>query len=420
MRALSDDPIIAQAIEAEKRRQESTLDLIASENIASPAVMQAQGSVLTNKYAEGYPQRRYYQGCDNIDTIEACAIERAKKLFSCAYANVQPHSGSSANAAVFLALLKPGDTLLGMDLSAGGHLSHGASVSFSGKTYHAVSYGVDKDGYIDYEQAEKLAQQHHPKLIIAGGSSYPRIIDFKKFKDIASSVGAYLLVDMAHFAGLVAGGVYPSPVPYADVITSTTHKTLRGPRGGLILTNNPQLARLIDSAVFPGLQGGPLPQVIAAKAVAFQEALAPDFVSYVRQVVANAKAMADTLMQRGFALTTQGTDTHVMLVDLRENNLTGKQAAEALEQAGLICNKNALPNDTQPPSVTSGIRLGTASLTTRGFKEDDCRMVARIIADVLDTLQTQPDHISTMIQVAQDKVRELTLQFPIFNTQGGL
>ena len=420
MRALSDDPIIAQAIEAEKRRQESTLDLIASENIASPAVIQAQGSVLTNKYAEGYPQRRYYQGCENIDTIESCAIERAKKLFSCAYANVQPHSGSAANAAVFMALLKPGDTLLGMDLSAGGHLSHGASVSFSGKTYHAVSYGVDQQGWRDYNQVKTLAEQHHPKLIIAGGSSYPRIIDFKKFKDIAASVGAYLMVDMAHFAGLVAGGVYPSPAPYADVITSTTHKTLRGPRGGLILTNNPQLARLIDSAVFPGLQGGPLPQVIAAKAVAFQEASSPDFAHYAQQIVANAKTMAETLIQRGFALTTQGTDTHVMLVDLRPQNLTGKQAAEALEQAGLICNKNALPNDTQPPSVTSGIRLGTASLTTRGFKEDDCRVVARIIADLLDVLSTQPDHISTMIKVAQDKVRELTLQFPIFNPQGGL
>ena len=419
MRALSEDPVIAQAIEAEERRQESTLDLIASENIASPAVRQAQGSVLTNKYAEGYPQHRYYQGCENIDTIEACAIERAKKLFSCAYANVQPHSGSAANAAVFMALLQPGDTLLGMELGAGGHLSHGASVSFSGKTYHAVGYGVDDKGWIDYGQVKALAEQHHPKLIIAGGSSYPRIIDFKKFKEVAASVGAYLVVDMAHFAGLVAGGVYPSPAPYADVITSTTHKTLRGPRGGLILTNNPQLARLIDSAVFPGLQGGPLPQVVAAKAVAFQEALSPDFARYAQQVVANAKAMADTLLQRGFSLTTQGTDTHVILVDLRAQNLTGKQAAEALEQAGLVCNKNSVPADTQPPSITSGIRLGTPSLTTRGFKEDDCRVVARIVADVLDTLQTQPDHIATMIKVAQDKVRELTLQFPI-NTNGGL
>ncbi|MBP5160834.1 MAG: serine hydroxymethyltransferase [Alphaproteobacteria bacterium] len=419
MRALSEDPVIAQAIEAEERRQESTLDLIASENIASPAVRQAQGSVLTNKYAEGYPQHRYYQGCENIDTIEACAIERAKKLFSCAYANVQPHSGSAANAAVFMALLQPGDTLLGMELGAGGHLSHGASVSFSGKTYHAVGYGVDDKGWIDYGQVKALAEQHHPKLIIAGGSSYPRIIDFKKFKEVAASVGAYLVVDMAHFAGLVAGGVYPSPAPYADVITSTTHKTLRGPRGGLILTNNPQLARLIDSAVFPGLQGGPLPQVVAAKAVAFQEALSPDFARYAQQVVANAKAMADTLLQRGFSLTTQGTDTHVILVDLRAQNLTGKQAAEALEQAGLVCNKNSVPADTQPPSITSGIRLGTPSLTTRGFKEDDCRVVARIVADVLDTLQTQPDHIATMIKVAQDKVRELTLQFPI-NTKGGL
>ena len=419
MLTLSEDPVIAQAIQAEERRQESTLDLIASENIASPSVRQAQGSVLTNKYAEGYPQHRYYQGCENIDTIEACAIERAKELFSCAYANVQPHSGSAANAAVFMALLQPGDTLLGMELGAGGHLSHGASVSFSGKTYHAVGYGVDDKGWIDYGQVKALAEQHHPKLIIAGGSSYPRIIDFKKFKEIAASVGAYLVVDMAHFAGLVAGGVYPSPAPYADVITSTTHKTLRGPRGGLILTNNPQLARLIDSAVFPGLQGGPLPQVVAAKAVAFQEALSPDFARYAQQVVANAKAMADTLMQRGFSLTTQGTDTHVMLVDLRAQNLTGKQAAEALEQAGLVCNKNSVPADTQPPSITSGIRLGTPSLTTRGFKEDDCRVVARIIADVLDTLQTRPDHIATMIKVAQDKVRELTLQFPI-NTQGGL
>ena len=419
MLTLPEDPVIAQAIQAEERRQESTLDLIASENIASPSVRQAQGSVLTNKYAEGYPQHRYYQGCENIDTIEACAIERAKELFSCAYANVQPHSGSAANAAVFMALLQPGDTLLGMELGAGGHLSHGASVSFSGKTYHAVGYGVDDKGWIDYGQVKALAEQHHPKLIIAGGSSYPRIIDFKKFKEIAASVGAYLVVDMAHFAGLVAGGVYPSPAPYADVITSTTHKTLRGPRGGLILTNNPQLARLIDSAVFPGLQGGPLPQVIAAKAVAFQEALSPDFARYAQQVVANAKAMADTLMQRGFSLTTQGTDTHVMLVDLRAQNLTGKQAAEALEQAGLVCNKNSVPADTQPPSITSGIRLGTPSLTTRGFKEDDCRVVARIIADVLDTLQTRPDHIATMIKVAQDKVRELTLQFPI-NTKGGL
>ena len=414
------DPVISQFIAQEKKRQESTLDLIASENTTSFAVMQAQGSVLTNKYAEGYPQHRYYQGCENVDTIEDCAIDRATTLFSCTYANVQPHSGSNANAAVFLALLQPGDTLLGMDLGAGGHLTHGASVSFSGKMYKAVSYGVDKNGWIDYAQVENLAQKHHPKLIIAGGSAYPRIIDFKRFKEIASSVGAYLMVDMAHFAGLVAGGVYPSPVPYADVITSTTHKTLRGPRGGLILTQDRDLAQRIDSAVFPGIQGGPLPHVIAAKAVAFYEAMSPDFARYANQVIENAKAMADVLLRHGCTLSTQGTDTHLLLIDLRPQNLTGKQVAEILEVAGLICNKNAVPFDTQPPSVTSGIRIGTAALTTRGFGTDECRMVARVIADLLEVMSAQSEDIDTMIQVAQDKVRELTQQFPLFNFQGDL
>ena len=415
----SQDTIVFQAIEAEQKRQDATLDLIASENITSEAVRQAQGSVLTNKYAEGYPQHRYYQGCENIDTIEMCAIDRAKELFSCAFANVQPHSGSQANAAVFMALLQPGDTLLGMDLPSGGHLSHGAPVSFSGKLYKAVSYGVDNNGFIDYAQVESLAKQHKPRLIIAGGSAYPRIIDFKRFKEIADSVGAYLMVDMAHFAGLVAGGVYPSPAPFANVITSTTHKTLRGPRGGLILTQDKELARKIDSAVFPGLQGGPLPHVIAAKAVAFREALLPDFGHYAQQVVLNAQAIAEVLMQRGYTLCTHGTDTHLLLVDLREQNLTGKQVADTLEQAGLLCNKNALPNDSQPPSITSGVRLGTPAITTRGLGVDESRAVARIIADILDTLGQQPDHIATMIQVAQDKVREITSQFPIIKSQGG-
>ena len=321
--------------------------------------------------------------------------------------------------AVYFAMLNPGDTILSMSLADGGHLSHGHKLNFSGRFFNIVPYGVSPETeQIDYDQVEKLAAEHKPRMIVAGASAYSRIIDFKRLRAIADSVGAYLTVDMAHIAGLVAAGFHPSPVPYADFVTTTTHKTLRGPRGGLVLCKE-AYAKELDKTVFPGLQGGPLPQIIVAKAVAFQEALSPDFARYAQQVVANAKAMADTLMQRGFSLTTQGTDTHVMLVDLRAQNLTGKQAAEALEQAGLVCNKNSVPGDTQPPSITSGIRLGTPSLTTRGFKEDDCRVVARIIADVLDTLQKQPDHIATMIKVAQDKVRELTLQFPI-NTKGGL
>jgi glycine hydroxymethyltransferase len=382
------DIALGRAVQGELDRQRSTIELIASENFASPAVLAAQGSVLTNKYAEGYPGRRYYGGCEYVDQAETLAIERAKKLFDCTYANVQPHSGAQANEAVFLAFLKPGDTILGMSLDAGGHLTHGSKVSMSGKWFNAIGYGVSKEtGRIDYDQVAALAKEHNPKLIIAGGSSYARIIDFKRFREIADSVGAILMVDMAHFAGLVAGGAYPSPLPFADVVTTTTHKTLRGPRGGMILANDPEIGKKIDSAVFPGLQGGPLMHVIAAKAVAYGEALEDSFKTYAQQIVKNAKAMSEKLMSLGFKMVSGGTDSHLFLMDLTGQSITGKAAQISLEHAGITCNKNAIPFDPLGPQISSGIRIGTPAITTRGLKERDCEKVAVLIHQVLEGLK---------------------------------
>jgi glycine hydroxymethyltransferase len=382
------DPELAAAISAERQRQEEHLELIASENYASPRVLEAQGSVLTNKYAEGYPGRRYYGGCEYVDVAERLAIDRAKQLFGAAYANVQPHSGSQANAAVYLALLAPGETLLGMSLDHGGHLTHGSKVNFSGKLFHAVQYGLDPaTGEIDYGQVERLAREHRPKMILAGFSAYSRIVDWQRFRAIADEVGAWFVVDMAHVAGLVAAGVYPNPVPVADVVTTTTHKTLRGPRGGLILArDNPDLHRKLNSMIFPGTQGGPLMHVIAAKAVAFLEALAPEFRDYQRQVVANARAMAKSLQERGYRIVSGGTDNHLFLVDLIGREYTGKDADAALGRAHITVNKNAVPNDPRPPFVTSGLRIGTPATTTRGFREPEARQVGGWIADVLDAM----------------------------------
>lgn len=410
---LKTDPDIFKALDDELKRQRTQIELIASENIVSKAVLEAQGSVLTNKYAEGYPGRRYYGGCDPVDVVETLAIERVTKLFKCQFANVQPHSGAQANQAVMLALLNPGDTLMGMSLSSGGHLSHGTTVNLSGKWFNAVSYDVcPKTHTLDYEALENLAKTHRPRLIIAGGSAYPRQIDFARFRKLADSVGAYLLVDMAHFAGLVGGGVLPSPLPYAHVVTSTTHKTLRGPRGGIILSNDTALGKKINSAVFPGVQGGPLMHVIAAKAVAFGEALAPSFQHYAKQVIENAKILGQTLMERGLDLTTGGTDTHLMLVDLTKYGVTGKEACEALESANITCNKNGIPFDPLPPSTTSGIRLGTPAITTRGFKQAECIQVGHLIADVLKALR-QNDPLAA-IEKAKRHVFELCQQFPIY------
>ena len=414
-RALSDDPLVDAALAAELERQDEGIELIASENIVSPAVLQAQGSVLTNKYAEGYPGRRYYGGCAQMDVVEQAAIDRATALFGCAHANVQPHSGAQANAAVMLALLKPGDTFLGMAIDAGGHLTHGAKPTVSGKWFNAVQYGVRReDGLLDYEQVESLAREHRPKLIIAGGSAIPRQIDFARFRAIADEVGALLMVDMAHFAGLVAGGAHPSPFPHAHVATTTTHKTLRGPRGGMILSNDEALAKKFNSAVFPGMQGGPLMHVIAAKAVAFAEALRPDFRQYAAQVVANARAMGDGLLARGYELVTGGTDTHLVLVDLRRSGLTGKAAEAALERAGLTCNKNGIPFDPLPPAQTSGIRLGSPAATTRGFGEAEFRQVATLIADVLDGLARHGDDNAHAEQAARAAVRSLCARHPLY------
>ena len=408
-----EDGDIFAAINKELRRQQNQVELIASENIVSRAVLEAQGSILTNKYAEGYPGKRYYGGCEFIDEVETLAIERAKKLFDADYVNVQPHSGSQANMAVYLALLQPFDTILGMSLDAGGHLTHGAKVSISGKWFNSIAYGVRKDdGLIDYEQVEKLALANKPKLIIAGGSAYPRRIDFARFRDIADKVGAYLMVDMAHFAGLVAGGVHPNPLEYADVVTTTTHKTLRGPRGGMILTNDEAIAKKINSAIFPGTQGGPLEHVIAAKAVCFREALTPQFKEYAAQVIKNAKVLGETLRKRGFDLVSNGTDTHLLLVDLRPKGMTGDVVAEALEKAHMTCNKNAIPFDPMPPKVTSGIRLGTPAGTTRGFGEKEFEMVGNWIADVVDALASG-DAEETINKTA-NKVIKLCEQFPIY------
>ncbi|OQX14000.1 MAG: serine hydroxymethyltransferase [Thiothrix lacustris] len=406
------DDELWNAMQSEVRRQEEHIELIASENYASPRVMEAQGSVLTNKYAEGYPAKRYYGGCEYVDIAEQLAIERAKQLFGADYANVQPHSGSQANAAVYMALLNPGDTVLGMSLAHGGHLTHGAKVNFSGKIYHAVQYGITDEGYIDYAEVEHLALEHKPKMIVAGFSAYSRVIDWGKFREIADKVGAYLLVDMAHIAGLVAAGVYPSPVQIADVTTSTTHKTLRGPRGGIILAKaNPELEKKFNSLVFPGIQGGPLMHVIAAKAVAFKEALEPEFTVYQQQVVKNARIMAETLMGRGYKIVSGGTDNHLMLIDLIDKGITGKAADAALGAANITVNKNSVPNDPQSPFVTSGIRIGTPAITTRGFKEVECTQLANWIADVLDSVE-DPATISRV----QGQVLSICERFPVYGS----
>src|SRR4051794_10206981 len=410
------DPELAAAISDELIRQQDGIELIASENAVSAAVLEAQGSVLTNKYAEGYPGRRYYGGCAYVDVAEQLAIDRAKKLFSCAFANVQPHSGAQANQAAFLALLKPGDTVLGMSLAAGGHLTHGAAPNLSGKWFHALHYGVrPDDARIDFEQVERLADEHRPRLIIAGGSAYPRIIDFARFRAIADRVGAYLMVDMAHFAGLVAGGAHPSPLPHADVVTTTTHKTLRGPRGGMILCNDPDIAKRIDSAVFPGLQGGPLMHAVAAKAVALGEALTPSFAEYAHQVVANAQTLAATLADAGCAIVSGGTDTHLLLVDLRPFGLTGRDAEQALERAGMTCNKNGIPFDPQKPTVTSGIRLGSPAATTRGFGTAEFRRIGGWISEVLRGLAQNPDGNAGVERRVRDSVGALCARFPVYS-----
>jgi glycine hydroxymethyltransferase len=411
------DPVIAEAIAHELKRQQNQIELIASENIVSKAVLEAQGSILTNKYAEGYPGKRYYGGCEYVDVLETLAIERAKELFGAGFANVQPHSGAQANQAVFMALLTPGDTFMGMDLAAGGHLTHGSPANQSGKWFKPVAYTVrQQDQYIDYDNVAEVAEREKPKLIIAGGSAYGRAIDFKRFREIADSVGALLMVDMAHYAGLVAGGVYPNPVPHAHVVTTTTHKTLRGPRGGLILTNDEAIAKKINSAVFPGLQGGPLEHVIAAKAVAFGEALQPDFKVYAAQVVANAKALADTLMASGVNIVSGGTDSHVMLVDLRPKGVTGRDTEASLERANITCNKNGIPFDTASFTVTSGVRLGTPAGTTRGFGEAEFRQIGQWIGEVVDGLSANgPEGNAAVEAKVRDQVLALTARFPIYN-----
>jgi len=405
------DPELSQAIAGERARQEDHIELIASENYASPRVLEAQGSVLTNKYAEGYPGKRYYGGCEYVDIAESLAIDRAKQLFGAAYANVQPHSGSQANAAVYFALLNPGDAILGMSLDHGGHLTHGAKPNFSGKLFRAVQYGIVPDtGIIDYDQVDALAREHRPKMIVAGFSAYSRILDWARFRAIADSVGAYLFVDMAHVAGLVAAGVYPNPVPFADVVSTTTHKTLRGPRGGLILARpHPELHKKLNSMVFPGIQGGPLMHVIAAKAVAFLEALQPEFKIYSAQVVANARAMTQVLQQRGYKIVSGGTDNHLFLLDLIDKNITGKDADAALGRAHMTVNKNAVPNDPRPPSVSSGLRIGTPAATTRGFKEPEVRQISNWIADVLDALGDE-----SVIERARAEVASLCRRFPVY------
>jgi glycine hydroxymethyltransferase len=405
------DDELFDALQAERRRQEEHVELIASENYASPRVLEAQGSVLTNKYAEGYPGRRYYGGCEYVDLAEELAVERAKELFGADYANVQPHSGSQANVAAFMAMINPGDTILGMSLAHGGHLTHGAKINFSGRVYNAVQYGLEPSGAeIDYDQVAALAAEHKPKLIIAGFSAYSRFVDWARFREIADSVGAFLMADMAHVAGLVAAGVYPSPVPYADVVTSTTHKTLRGPRGGIILAkHNEELEKKLNTLVFPGTQGGPLMHVIAAKAVAFKEALQPEFKAYQQQVVTNARAMAATLIERGYRIVSGGTDNHLFLVDLIDKDITGKDADAALGRANITVNKNAVPNDPRSPFVTSGLRMGTPAVTTRGFGVDECRVLAGWIADVLDDISNEET-----VRRVRAQVLELCGRFPVY------
>jgi glycine hydroxymethyltransferase len=410
------DPDLAAAIGAELVRQQDGIELIASENIVSAAVLEAQGSVLTNKYAEGYPGRRYYGGCQEVDKAETLAIDRACRLFGCTYANVQPHSGAQANQAVFLALLQPGDTILGMSLDAGGHLTHGAAPNLSGKWFNAVQYGVRRDdGLLDYEELETLARQHRPKMIIAGGSAYPRIIDFPRIRAAADEIGAFFMVDMAHFAGLVAAGLYPSPLPHAHVVTTTTHKTLRGPRGGMILSNDEALGRKFNSAVFPGLQGGPLMHVIAAKAAAFGEALRPEYRAYQKSVAENARVLGEALVARGLALVTGGTDSHLLLVDLRPKRVTGKAAEASLQRAYMTANKNAIPFDPEKPAITSGIRLGSPAATTRGFGAEEFAQVGDMIADVLDGLSGSNDGTNETVEHAVGaRVLELCARFPIY------
>jgi glycine hydroxymethyltransferase len=409
------DPEIAAAIEHELIRQQDQIEMIASENIVSVAVMEAQGSVFTNKYAEGYAGRRYYGGCEYMDVVETLAIERAKKLFDCNFANVQPHSGAQANQAVFLSLLKPGDTILGMSLAAGGHLTHGAGPNLSGKWFDAKQYGVDPEtGQIDYDDLMKVAKECKPKMILAGGSAYPRVLDFAAFRKIADEVDAYLMVDMAHISGLVAAGVHPNPLPHAHVVTSTTHKTLRAGRGGIILTNDEALGKKMNSAVFPGLQGGPLMHAIAGKAVAFGEALRPEFRDYIERVVSNAHILSETLVERGVAMVSGGTDTHLTLVDLRPKGLTGDITEVSLEHAGITCNKNGIPFDPQPPMITSGVRLGTPAGTTRGFGGDEFVTIAHLIGDVLDGLAANPTDNAKVEQAVRVKVRELCQAFPIY------
>ena len=404
------DVEVYNAIVEEAKRQEEGIELIASENFVSKAVMEAAGSVFTNKYAEGYPGKRYYGGCVNADVVENLAIERLKEMFGAKYANVQPHSGSQANMGVYVSLLEAGDKILGMGLSAGGHLTHGYKINFSGKNYIGIEYGLNSETeLIDFEQVRSLALEHKPKIIVAGASAYSRIIDFKKFREIADEVGAYLMVDMAHIAGLVAVGEHPNPIEYADVVTSTTHKTLRGPRGGIILTNNEEIAKKIDKTIFPGIQGGPLVHIIAAKAVAFKEALQPEYKEYQKQVRKNAKAMADELVKGGLRIVSGGTDNHLMLVDLRPKNVTGKAAEEALEKAGITCNKNAIPNDPEKPFITSGVRLGTPAITARGMKEEEARKIAKMIIKVLENINDEEK-----IAEVKKEVVELTKKFPLY------
>ena len=403
-----EDEEVGQAIKDEYARQNRNIELIASENIVSPTVLYAMGSVLTNKYAEGYPSKRYYGGCENVDVVENIAIERVKKLFGCEYANVQPHSGAQANMAVFFAMLNPGDTYMGMSLDAGGHLSHGSPVNFSGKYFNCVPYGVDENGYIDYDNILELAKQHKPKLIIAGASAYPRIIDFKKFREIADEVGAYLMVDMAHIAGLVAAGLHPSPFPYADVVTTTTHKTLRGPRGGVILSNNEINEKFnFNKAIFPGTQGGPLEHVIAGKAVAFKEALDPSFKEYQAQIVKNCKALAETLRNKGFNMVTGGTDNHLLLLDLTNFGITGKELQARCDNVYITLNKNAIPNDPRSPFVTSGVRIGTAAITSRGMKEEDMEIIADLIYQTVTDYENNIDNI-------REKVVTICNKYPIY------
>ncbi len=409
------DNEIQKAINLELDRQQNQIELIASENIVSKAVLEAQGSIMTNKYAEGYASSRYYGGCEFVDIAEELAIKRLQKLYKCEYANVQPHSGAQANGAVMLALIKPGDTILGMSLDAGGHLTHGSAPSMSGKWFNAVQYGLEDNGLIDYDEVERLAKEHKPKIIIAGGSAYSRIIDFKKFREICDQVGAFLHVDMAHFSGLVAAEEYPNPLEYADVVTSTTHKTIRGARGGMILSNNLELGKKFNSAVFPGYQGGPLMHVIAGKAVAFGEALKPEFKEYIKQVITNAKILSDTLVSGGLQIVSGGTDTHLILVDLTPMDLTGDSAQTSLEAANITCNKNGIPKDPKPPKITSGIRLGTPAATTRGFKENEFKLVGELILETLVGLKSNPTDNSNVEKAVKEKVINLCKEFPIYS-----